>query len=95
MKQRWKLVAIVSAVWLSIWSCSIALRGSVQQARPVESQEAVQFVAHGTNATPSASQSGLSGNGGKCSFDQYTYPAWPKDFNVSVNALFVIGTSRA
>eukprot|EP00892_Ulva_mutabilis_P010751 jgi/Ulvmu1/8048/UM004_0285.1 len=95
MKQPWKLVALVSAVWLSIWAFTVAIRGSGQQAQPTGSQEAVKFVARDSSPGTSESDASQSDSPGECSFDQFTYPSWPDGFNVSVNALFVIGEQKS
>lgn len=91
--QSWKLVAAVSALWLFIWFCSGALHGPRQQAKPVESRAPVQFVARNRMTQHATSRIPPSDTASECSVDQYTYPTWPDGFNITVNALFVVGAN--
>lgn len=90
-----KLFVIVSVLGLLVWACFFAGRGVVDSIGPttVHHSSALPSAGREIRAPPTQQVVPDSTDQHECGFDQYTYPEWPEGFNVSVNALFVIGAN--
>lgn len=90
-----KWILALSVVGLLIWACFFSARSSVvtTKTKEIKSTAAGQTVSSESVDEPVLQTVPTAFKSPECTYDLFTYPEWPDNFNVSVNALFLIGAT--